>query len=220
MVVFTACDCIEGQGPVIDRKIQMENVSGLILDISGDVVIDKGLNSEISISGQENILDVLDFEKHNGILRIKSNVPCITRSDIDVHLYVDDLQKLQLRGSGTIRCNGEFLADDLDIEIDGSGEIFLNTDANEINIRINGSGDVYLDGQTDELDIQVNGSGRLKAEGLEAEDCEVVINGSGDCWLNIEDKLNVTVRGSGDVIYQGNPDINTRISGSGSVKRK
>ena len=220
IIVLSSCNCIEGHGPTISQSYTIEEVEGLILDISANVKINNNKSSEVIISAQENILEVIQLEEKGGVLRVRSNVPCITKSDVMIEMSMETIKKLHLRGSGVIDCYGTFINDEVELKIDGSGEIHLDNEANDIEISINGSGDIYLEGNADFMDINVNGSGKLRAYDLELEDCEVVINGSGDCYLNVKDDLDVVVRGSGDVFYTGSPNISTRISGSGSVKRK
>jgi hypothetical protein len=65
----------------------------------------------------------------------------------------------------------------------------------------------------------ISGSGILDFVGIEAQEVQTEISGSGTIRVFAEEKLDVTISGSGTVYYSGSPDINTTISGSGKLKK-
>ena len=83
---------------------------------------------------------------------------------------------------------------------------------------ITGEGSFHLSGETQEnLDIQISGSGEVEAFGMEVENCNILINGVGNCNVNVSSFLEVIVSGTGYVLYMGNPEVESHILGVGQV---
>ncbi len=85
-------------------------------------------------------------------------------------------------------------------------------------IDLSGSGSIQLAGKAYSHDASITGSGEIRAFDMETKIATVTITGSGDCRVNVSEKLGTKITGSGDVSYRGHPQINTKITGSGSVK--
>jgi len=86
-----------------------------------------------------------------------------------------------------------------------------------LEVNLAGSGDIFLRGFADHTDLTISGSGTIHAYDLEQNNCLVNISGSGNMYVFVNELLDVHITGSGDVNYRGTPDVRTRITGSGSV---
>ena len=96
----------------------------------------------------------------------------------------------------------------------------MNTDAEDVTIDISGSGTVVLEGKGDDGDIEISGSGTLYAEDFSTHTFQIEISGSGKCEVNVSQTLDADISGSGSVYYKGNPEkVRSNISGSGRVRR-
>ena len=93
----------------------------------------------------------------------------------------------------------------------------LALEADDIEVDISGSGKVVLEGIADEIDLNITGSGDLRAFNITAREGNIKISGSGDAEVRIEDRLDVRITGSGDVYYKGQPLLDVSITGSGEV---
>jgi hypothetical protein len=82
-----------------------------------------------------------------------------------------------------------------------------------------GSGNIYITQFNDqpELDINLYGSGSFMGYPLKVADCRIRIEGSGECEVNVTDKLDAAIKGSGNIYYKGHPRITTDIKGSGTL---
>jgi hypothetical protein len=65
----------------------------------------------------------------------------------------------------------------------------------------------------------ISGSGNVKAADFSANDANVKIAGSGNCWITANKNLTARIAGSGNVYYKGNPAIDTSTTGSGKVQK-
>ena len=82
-----------------------------------------------------------------------------------------------------------------------------------------GSGNIHVtqfDNQP-ELEINIYGSGSFMGYPIQVADCRIRIEGSGECEVNVTEKLDVAIKGSGNIYYKGHPRITTDIKGSGTL---
>jgi hypothetical protein len=83
---------------------------------------------------------------------------------------------------------------------------------------ITGAGDFEISGAAQPaLSIYITGTGNVDAFDMEVDDCDIRIEGSGNCEINVNDNLDVQVSGVGNIFYMGHPVITQNISGVGNV---
>lgn len=211
--------CIDGEGPEVRENRELDDFTELEIDLDADVVIHVGNQPAVSISAQENLLKVIRTDVHGNNLVIEAR-PCInTASRVQIELTVASLSAIKLNGSADITSMDELHSDELELKINGSGNMIADIFTNQLDVKINGSGNVIIAGSAKEADIVINGSGDMRAESLQAYKADIRINGSGDVDINALNDLKVTIKGSGDVEYSGDPAVKTSISGSGSVTK-
>ncbi|MFT4755647.1 MAG: hypothetical protein ACI91R_000283 [Vicingaceae bacterium] len=126
---------VEGSGKVFSEGLIESNE--LVLNINGSGLIDlnvmvKELKTEISGSGDVNLIGETK------------------------------LHKIEINGSGDID-SYDLISDESEIEINGSGNVKVNV-SYALDVDIDGSGDVYYKGNVKEISSQVNGSGKLNQE--------------------------------------------------------
>jgi predicted small secreted protein len=221
LMVFTSCNCIEGQGPLKTKTISLGGFDEVDLQMGADVLIRQDSFFSISVTAQENLLDIILTEVSGDKLKIKTKENCIRSSKkIKVYINMPIINGLKLNGSGEIKSEGSITTDDLYIDINGSGDVILNVVANKIESEISGSGKVLLSGTARKHLIGISGSGDVNAYDLDAYKVDAKITGSGNIYVKAHKSLNAHINGSGSVFYKGSPDIKSRISGSGSLVKK
>jgi hypothetical protein len=210
--------CLDGDGSIITEELSLSNFNGIELKIAADVFIRQGLEQEVLIEGQANLIDEIARDVRNGIWRIEAD-RCLDFDSDDLRIFITlpEVEVLRLFGSGDIVSENVLVTDDIELSINGSGDMDLALDADDINARISGSGELILEGQADVLNFAVSGSGDLRAFGLQTKIANISISGSGDAEVRVSDELEVRISGSGDVFYKGNPRVNSRVNGSGRV---
>ena len=218
LVALSGC-VFAPRGPVVSEDRAIDAATTVVLDTSGDLRIREGQPSLV-IHAPASVLDRLTSEVRNGelTLGVKPGTPGFVLGRISYELTLPSLETLQINGSGDV--DSEVSSDDLEVGIDGSGELSMNAiDASSVSIEISGSGDVELEGRTDELTVSIDGSADVDTERLDAARVSVDIDGSGDVSVAASDTLDVSISGSASVRYTGSPDVTEDISGSGDVSR-
>ncbi|MFT5822674.1 MAG: hypothetical protein ACI8ZM_003930 [Crocinitomix sp.] len=198
------------------------------LNISVNVKIVEGDNSKVSFNGDSRLEQMLETSVENEVLRInvkegmrKEYAKYAHDNDVSINLTMSEVKSLVINGSGDIYSGDDIPSSDLDIQINGSGDVRLDKILPEnFEISVNGSGDVSLHGEGDITagEININGSGDVCTRSIDVSKMSINIVGSGDVNVTCNEMLEVTILGSGDVCYSGNAQVVLQEYGSGEVQ--
>lgn len=214
--------CKKGSGDLASIERSLPYFNGVEINGSFDVHIKKDSVQKVIITADDNILPIIETEVENGILEIEiDDDECLRKSSkVDVYIYMPSLRKVRLNGSGNVNGDEQFSGDEMDVSINGSGNISLNFNGANLRSKIDGSGNITLSGISYNSSHEINGSGRINAKSAESQKVNTKINGSGNISVNAMQTLKVTISGSGSVGYSGNPVTDVSISGSGKVYKE
>ena len=211
---------ITGEGESVTEVRNVDVFTGIELNTDAEVLLTQGPAQQVRVEGQRNILDVLTTDVRRGKLRIDTDENLRQHNPVRVFITVPTVEELVVNGSGAINGRNMMSVNDLRLEISGSGNLNLNTVAQNVQSIISGSGDMALQGRGNGLIVNIGGSGDVKAFDFVADRAEVVINGSGDSEVTAQNALKVAVNGSGDVRYRGEPaDRQFSMQGSGTIEK-
>jgi len=180
------------------------------VQINGDIEVEilHSNTSQINVTAESNIIPFIDtYIKNNTLIieeadeyRIKNHIP------IKVTVYSPILMAVELNGSGSVYTD-TYDADDLYVNLKGSGEMDISTNATNVYAIINGSGNIKLHGNANVSDITINGSGNISGYKLHSNQAYIKINGSGKTYITVYDYLDAAINGSGNIIYKGSPNM-------------
>jgi len=225
LLFFSACNfignCIEGEGQIVSQQLNLDDFNSIELHHSVVVYLEQSESKSVSIKAQQNIIDLLKTEVENENWQIQFDRCPKTDQKIEVYINNPEFKAIEIEGSGQVIGKNLLKSHELELIIDGSGDIQLELDVKELASEISGSGDLILEGSSKLHDIEINGSGDIKAYDLATEETNIEINGSGDVRVNVNYALDVEINGSGDVFYKGDvKKIGSNINGSGKLKQK
>lgn len=209
-------DCTKGEGPEVERVLNMPDFTGVKLSCDAKVFITQGDSFEVVAKGESNVIDELELDVQEDTWTIEFD-HCVKSYDLEIYITMPTITYLSVSGSGDIRGENFFTTQDIVLRVSGSGSLCLGLNAEDVDGKISGSGRVELEGEAEKLDFDISGSGDLKAFNMPVEKADINISGSGDASVNVLEVLDVRISGSGDVYYKGYPVINSNISGSGDV---
>lgn len=214
-------NCIKVKGSKVSTETRTpEAFTGIVLEIPAEVYVKIGDDTKVEITAKRRVLDQILVIVDEDKLVLEYDT-CISNPDsIIIFITTNEINLLRISGSGNISSKEVLQPDEIELKIDGSGDIYLKLEAGTIHAKINGSGDIHLEGSAKTLIAGINGSGDIRAAKLEASNAKVKINGSGDVKVHAVERLNVKINGSGDVRYAGDPELIESVNGSGSIKRK
>ncbi len=226
VVLFTSCtvtDCVNGEGKQVEDTRKTTDFTKIELDCSADVFIKQVANepAAITVVAPENLLNHITTVVTDDKLVIDTKGCINYDKSIEVHLTLQDLDKLIIDGSGDVKSESTITTSELELVIDGSGNMTMDVVTDDLRTTIDGSGDVILYGNTKKHKVLIDGSGNVEAFKLESDVTKVTVDGSGDVEVTVYEKLKAIVEGSGDIDYKkgdATVEVDIENDGSGDVK--
>lgn len=242
ILIFSSCikdlKTIKGLGPVVTTPRSINTFNEIELSINADVYLTLDTVSTMQIEAQSNIASNIKTDVSSGKLSICNYHNMRKYEPIKIYITTNNINSINVSGSGNIYINGKFASSDLTTKISGSGSILsndslsyvsntntingsgdieLNIFCDKIHSTISGSGSIDISGECAAHEIDISGSGDINAYNLVSSSADIRISGSGTVYSTILNYFNVRISGSGDVHYKGNPTIDASISGSGKL---
>ena len=216
---------IKGNGNNVTIERNTVDYDGVAVSGWFDVDLVSGNEGEITLEGEENLLEYIITEVKDGKLVIKTEKGVNLKSSnwksgIHITIPVESISHVAMSGSGDIVGKTKIKADKFSTAMSGSGDITLDIDSSSISTSMSGSGNINLSGTTGDFEATISGSGDIEAFDLEADNVEATVSGSADIEVTAKKSIKARVSGSGDITYRGNPEkINTKTSGSGNISK-
>ncbi len=213
------CDHVKGVGAVVKRTVNVAQFHGIDVQGSIDVVLTQAPSQSVEVEAQANLVDLVTVEVSKGTWTIATSKGYSTDKPFIVHISSPLIDQVEIHGSGDVKSESTFTADNVRLGVEGSGDIVLAYNAKSVTADIQGSGDIKLSGSAQTLTASVEGSGDINAKNMTAETAAVSTAGSGDITVNATGSLSASIEGSGDILYRGKPaNINRSVAGSGEVR--
>lgn len=213
---------IKGNGKVVTETRTTGEYDGIKCAGSMDFILVAGEEGKITLEGDSNLLEYIITKVKDDLLVIKTKKGInmsYKNNTIKITIPFKDISKVSLAGSGDLYNKDILKANKLSVSLAGSGDVKLDVKTDFVKGAIAGSGDLTLKGSTNELEAKVAGSGDFHGFGLQANNTEVSVAGSGDAEVVSNKTLKARVAGSGDIVYKGNPEKDAKVSGSGSISK-
>lgn len=206
MMLLSSCkkdDMIRGGGSTGNRKLALPAFHSVETHYDIGARITYGNTQEVTATGYQNLLNILDFSVENQVLKLKFNrqYNTIRNNNVIAHITLPAIQSAAIHGSNQIEISGFAVP--------------------ELRSRIHGSGAIRIKSSTAEkVKIDIHGSGNVDADELTSQEAQVMVHGSGNTWITATNRLEATIQGSGNVYYSGNPQAQIQINGSGRVVKR
>jgi hypothetical protein len=231
---------VRGSGDVVEETRAVSGVTGVNLATIGHLTIEVGDTESLRIEAQDNLMEYIETEVHNGSLRIGTQDRVNLRSTrpINYYLTVTGLDTIVISSVGDVEAPdleaerfsitiastgnlemGDLEADTLTVNISSSGDVtmgVLNADTLEVGIRSTGDLDI-AGGQVKTQEVTISSSGKYTAQDLASDEAEVRLNSTGSATIWVRDRLKASLSSSGDLRYRGNPTVDATTNSSGDV---
>ncbi len=223
MAFFSSCEKVVGDGPVVQQIIPVSGFSKLSVSVQSRVNYSIGPDYRVEVMAQQNIIDILRFEKSGEELtiKLKPGVWIKKNEEIIVNITAPDLKAVNLSGSGNVLVSGPLTGSHLDLKVSGSGnlEVQQATITDQLSGNVSGSGSITVfTGSTVNENLKISGSGNIQLTGVQASKAITDISGSGNIKVKVSQTLDAHISGSGSVYYLGSPVVTSHVSGSGNVR--
>lgn len=213
--------CLEGDGDVQTEERLGGAFSGVENETEIDVSIEYGSNSSVEVTIDKNLLTYIETSVSNGKLVIRSTHDGCMQASEETSIVVrcPNLTNVSLLGTGNIEVS-DFSPQYFSATHAGTGDIVIRnlSVAEDLSVNLVGSGNVWFKGRANMANYVLEGSGNIDAEAMRVVDCSIRLEGSGNIHAYVYNNLKIKLSGSGDVNYYGEPlAVVIDNTGSGDV---
>lgn len=210
---------IEGKGSSETQSRYVDKFNAIDLSIDADIEYIQDSTYQVTVSGQNNILAVLETKVEGGELQLNFRRNVWNHGALHFVIHSPEMVSMKISGSGDITVKNYLKGNNVALKISGSGNMYIPyVNIQNLDAKISGSGKVYVNsGTCTNQDLTISGSGTLDTKDVAGLTGIVKLSGSGDIAINAANTLNVSISGSGSVKYRGKPALTTSISGSGTL---
>jgi hypothetical protein len=223
LAFFSSCEKVVGDGPVVQQVIPVTDFNKISVAIHGRVNYAIGPVYKVEVIAQQNIIDVMRFNKEGDelVIKFQNGVWVRRHEDIVVNITAPLVKAVNVSGSGTVSVTGPVTSSNLDLKVSGSGNLEVQQAilSDKLTGTVSGSGSITVfSGSTINESLQMSGSGSIHLTGVQSDKATTHISGSGNIKLKVAQTLDAHISGSGSVYYLGSPVITSQVSGSGRVR--
>jgi hypothetical protein len=174
-LLLVSCSVTRGSGTVVSDEREVTAFDAIELSTSADVVVKAGDAPAVTVTGDDNVLDLLltDVRDETLVIRTPTGRMFTTSRPVVVTAATPSIRRVAVSGSGMVTVTG-VEADTLEVSVSGSGNVVTDGRAGSLRVAVSGSGNVSV-GAVATLRADVSGSGNISYLG----DPEVVGNVSG-----------------------------------------
>lgn len=194
---------VEASENYITKTYTVQDFDAISCSVVCEMVYTDGATA-LTIEAPDNILEhIIVAVNEDGRLKIDTDGSRFVKLSKDIVLTISSpkLKAIDLNGKVDFSAPGIIKANDLDISINGAGDLEIHElEANAVGIEVNGAADSRIAlVKCSKLDVEINGAGDCDISGKMGE-VAVEINGAGDCTLSGEaGSSNVSINGAGDI---------------------
>jgi hypothetical protein len=194
-----------GGGDRITQARDVASFDRLEVADNVDVQVVPGDGREVRVYGGEDVLERVETRSSDGLLRIDVR-------DRGIVIGPDPLADVRVQVASSA----------LDaVKIAGSGDVELGAlDLAELEIEIEGAGEVAASGRADRLSATIQGAGDADLSQLTVRTATVLVQGAGEAHLHVTERLDVKIQGAADVVYRGDPELSKKIQGAGEIREE
>lgn len=211
-----------GSGKPITQEMTFTDFSRLEIGSTFQVEVSQSSTYSVSITFDDNLLEVLDVGKSGDTLRInlKSGYGYLYVK-LKAKVTMPSLRGLSLSGASRATVNGFNSTDSLDVEVSGASRATGLLTAGDVRFNISGASTVDFNGSASDISAEVSGASKLDLLEFTARNVEAEISGASQANVNLTGRLSGDVSGASRIEYTGEPtSVEVQTSGASTVTRK
>lgn len=205
-IIFTSCckEIIRGKGNIGSITMNVPTFTAVETHSDIKAIISYATYLEVTATGYENLLNILDFKVENGVLKLNFNTTYNTIRNGNIVATI----KLPVLSSAVIHGNKNLEVSDF-----SNGASF--------NAAIHGNGNILVRNcNYQSAVLEIHGRGSIEAQGLQIKEAVSSIHNSGNCSVSVTDKLVAKIFAAGNIYYWGNPLLEIALNGNGKVVKR
>jgi hypothetical protein len=192
-------ETVRGSGKVISETRSVSGFDSVAMFGSGKLVIEQGETESVTVTADDNLLPRLPSEVRGGKLQLGGTglVNLQATQEVVYTIKLRALDGISVVGSGEVVATG-VNTERLEIEGSGSSDFTIQGRAQQLDVEISGSGSYQGEELASEVaSVQISGSG--SAIVAASQRLDVAVSGSGSVEYIGDPEVSQEVHGSGSV---------------------
>lgn len=216
---MSACGCITGQGPLVQKEKSISAVKHVIIDIEGDIELIQSAESKVVVSTNSNVQKHIKLVERGDRLTIKSG-RCFEQSpNISIKLSLPQPESITINTNAQLKSTtGRINVENFSVESNGSGVINLLVSTVNLKIKTTARSKVFVNGFTGDLNLSLADRAQFFGLGLASSTSTVLLQGTSKAQLQVHKKLEAVIEKGATLDYRGRQGLTANISGEGKVK--
>ena len=216
-MVTSGSSGVTGSGAVVEETRNVASFDSIKVEGSLSVHLSLGKPGPLRIKAEDNLIPLVIATVKGSELTLRTEGSYNTEVGIEVYATTADIHAIKTSGSTDVSCQGELMADDLNLETSGSSEIQCAMKAGSLTVIASGASDLRLSGEVDLLNVQTNGASTVAAYELFAAEAEINTSGASNVSVNAK-RLQAHASGASNIRYRGLPEkLTSKDRGAGSI---
>ncbi len=210
---------------IITEKRTIGPFSGIQFTGIGHVFLTQGETTSLEVKAPAAMLQKVKTEIQDDLLVIGFKFAVFRWlqsigdiGKIEFHVTSPAIDTVISNGAGKITSTNTIKAKEMTIKSTGAGNTEISVEASTLLAKVTGAGSVVITGKTTAQDVTITGAGKYEGFELQSDSAVVHSTGSGQAFINVTKKLDVTITGVGKVKYKGGPSIESRVTGLGKLE--
>jgi hypothetical protein len=150
----------------IKENRKVDTFSKLAFRVPGKLYLRQGNQQKVEIEGDKDLLKKIQTNVEGSKLVIEHEDDRFWKwgkdEEVIVYVTMKDIEALSVGGSGDLIGETRLVADDIDLNVSGSGNMKVKVDASgDMESDVSGSGNIELEGKCESFSSDVSGSGKV-----------------------------------------------------------
>lgn len=217
---------VSGSGIIADRTEDLPAFSQLKIDDSliATVRIRKGNAYQISINGDDNIINNINWELENDVLKlgITDHLNFRKKSNLIIVITTPKITGIKMGSLGQVSIDNKMVSPDFKIEVAGAGTFQADSlYVQNLTCNLGGIGQVTLGGKANQAFIKLEGAGKIDSYNLAVDSLTAQLKGVGSIKSNPVTFLDASLDGVGSITYKEEPKFKqTNTNGVGRIRKE
>ncbi|MDL2322750.1 DUF2807 domain-containing protein [Bacteroidales bacterium OttesenSCG-928-A17] len=183
-----------------------------------------GDSTSIFISGDENLIEKIKYQLHEGklVLSTHNSIRLNSDNNLIIRIRTSEPEKIQSEMLGNILINKPFQVENLEIKIEGAGRFRADSlNVGALKVKSQGIGSTELAGNIRRGNFVLEGAGEINAYELRADSIIARVDGVGSVTCDPVKYLKADLNGIGKISYKSEPEVkHSGIVGMGKIGKE
>lgn len=209
-----------GNGNVVTEERNVSDFSKVKGSAGLDVYLTKGTENKVVVEADENLMEFIETEVHNGRLTIGTERSIGRSKAKKVHVTYVELSEIAASSGSDVIVNSVVKNESISLDASSGADLEVEVFAKELYVDTSSGAEIKVRGKATKLKAKSSSGSEIDAKELLVINCDADASSGGDITVNVKEDLETEATSGGTIRYYGNPSAVSKNGGrSGSVRK-